>query len=216
MKPLKPFARKFSLIVLGICLLSPAGCSSLLAPRPDRSKFYVLTPQPAAGQLSPASAGAGLSLGLGPITMPAYLDRPQMVTRIGPNELRLSEIDRWAEPLGANFAHVLAQDLTMRLGAARIHAFPWYSSTRIDYQVEVAVHRLETDASGRSELAAHWTITDGRNKNLLDSGDTTVAQSSAPGDTAASTAALSRSVAALSDQIVATLRQLARQRQARI
>ncbi len=205
--------RKFSLIIFG-AWLGLAGCSSLLAPRPDRSRFYVLTAQPAAAQVSPASTGAGLSLGLGPITMPPYLDRPQVVTRIGPNELRLSEIDRWAEPLDSNFAHVLAQDLTLRLGTTRIHPFPWYNATSIDYQVEVAVHRFETDASGRSELAAHWTIIDGRNKSLLDSGDTTIAQSGTPGDTAANTGALSRTVAEFSDQIAATLSRLAEQRQA--
>lgn len=205
--------RNFPLIIFG-AWLGLAGCSSLLEPRPDLSRFYVLTPQPVAGQVSPASTGARLSLGLGPITMPSYLDREQIVTRIGPNELRLSENDRWAEPLQSNFAHVLAQDLTLRLGAARIQPFPWYAATPIDYQVEVAVHRFETDASGRGELIAHWTIIDGHNKNLLDSGDTTLAQSGAPGDTVANVAALSQTVAALSDQIAIRLSQLAEQRAA--
>jgi uncharacterized protein len=211
----KPPARGFSLVILSAWLFGLAGCSSMLAPRPDQSRFYVLTPEPAAAQVSPASAGTGLSLGLGPITMPSYLDRPQIVTRIGPNEVRLSETDRWAGPLDTSFDQVLARDLAMQLGGARIHAFPWYNSTPIDYQVEVAVHRFETDAAGRSELSAHWTIVDGRNKNLLDSGDTSIAQSSPPGDAAASAAALSRGVAQFSDQIAATLRQLAEQRRAR-
>ncbi len=207
--------RKLSPFVLGACLLGIAACSSLLEPRPDPSRFYLLTPQPSAGQVSPASTGARMSLGLGPVTMPAYLDRPQTVTRIGTNELRVSEIDRWAEPLNKNFAHVLGQDLEARLGA-HVHEFPWYNSTAIDYQVEVAVHRFETDASGQSLLAAHWTILDGRNnQRLLDSGDTTIAQSSAPADAAASTAALSRTIGAFSDQIASTLRQLAESRQAR-
>jgi uncharacterized lipoprotein YmbA len=209
-----PCARRSLAFALAVFLLGAAGCSSLLEPRPDPSRFYLLTPQPPAGEVSPASAGGSLSVGLGPITMPAYLDRPQTVTRVGANELRISEVDRWAEPLAKNFARVLGQDLAARLDGARLHDYPWYNSTAIDYQIEVAVHRFETDASGQNLLAARWTILDGRDKRMLDAGNTMLAQSSAPGDVAASTAALSRIVAEFSEQIAATLRRLGEQRQA--
>jgi uncharacterized protein len=207
--------QKFLLIALGACVFGAAGCSSVLAPEPDLSKFYILTSQPAAGQVSQASAGAGMSIGVGPITMPDYLDRPEMVTRTGTNELRLSENSRWGEPLNVGFAHVFARDLAMRLGAAQIHRFPWYNSASINYQVEVAVHHFETDASGRSELIAHWTIIDGRNHDVLDSANTTLAQSGAPADMAASVAALSHILGQFSDQIATRLRRVAEQHQAR-
>src|SRR5581483_8730221 len=149
-----PCARRSLAFALAVFLLGAAGCSSLLEPRPDPSRFYLLTPQPPAGEVSPASAGGSLSVGLGPITMPAYLDRPQTVTRVGANELRISEVDRWAEPLAKNFARVLGQDLAARLDGARLHDYPWYNSTAIDYQIEVAVHRFETDASGEPARGA--------------------------------------------------------------
>jgi len=208
-------AQRLFLMALAVCVMGAAGCSSLLAPEPDLSKFYILTPQPSAGQLSPASAGAGMSIGLGPVTIPDYLDRPEMVTRIGANELRLSKNSRWGEPLKVGFAHVLARDLAMRLSAAQIHRFPWYNSSLIDYQVKVAVHHFETDASGRSELIAHWTIIDGRNHDVLDSSNTTLVQSGKPGDPAASVAALSHMLGQFSGRIATRLRRLAEQRQAR-
>jgi uncharacterized protein len=208
-------AQRLMLTLLGVCVLGAAGCSSVLAPRPDLSKFYILTPQSSAGQVGQTSAGAGMSIGLGPITMPEYLNRPEMVTRTGPNELHLSENDRWAEPLEAGFTHVLTRDLAMRLGGAQIHAFPWYNSTSINYQVKVAVHHFETDVSGRSQLVAHWAITDGRNHEVLDSANTTLAQSSASGDTAAGVAALSHLLGEFSDRIATQLRRVAEQRQAR-
>ena len=148
-------------------------------------------------------------------TIPDYLDRPEMVTRIGANELRLSKNSRWGEPLKVGFAHVLARDLAMRLSAAQIHRFPWYNSSLIDYQVKVAVHHFETDASGRSELIAHWTIIDGRNHDVLDSSNTTLVQSGKPGDPAASVAALSHMLGQFSGRIATRLRRLAEQRQAR-
>lgn len=204
-----------TLIVLAACLTGAAGCSSLLAPRPDRSRFYVLTPTRTAGQVSPASARAVVSIGLGPITMPNYLDRPEIVTRIGRNELKLSENNRWGEPLDSGFAQVLARDLEMRLGAAQIHTFPWYGSAPIDYQVKIAVHHFETDSSGRSELVAGWTIIGGHNHDILDSANTTLVQNSVPADAEASVGALSHILGQFSDQIATQLRSLAEQRQAR-
>jgi uncharacterized lipoprotein YmbA len=200
-------------IALTLFAFGAAGCSSVLAPRPDLSKFYVLTPQSSAAQISEASAGAGMSIGLGPVTIPDYLNRPEIVTRIGPNELRLSHDNRWAEPLNVGFSHVLEQDLATRLGSAQIHRFPWYSSSGINYQVKVAVHHFESDASGRSQLVAHWTVINGRNHEVLDSADTRLVQTSAPGDTAASVAALSHLLGEFSDRIATQL--LAEQRQTR-
>lgn len=215
-QPIKTrFAQRFLIAILSLGLIGAAGCSSLLAPRPDRSKFYVLTPEPSAGQVSQASAGAGMSIGLGPITTPDYLDRPEIVTRTGPNELHLSENDRWAEPLGVGFAHVLARDLAARLSAAQIHSFPWYNSTPINYQVEIQVHHFETDSSGRSELVAHWAIVNGRTHDIIDSASTTLARSGSPGDTAVGVAALSQILGEFSDQIATRLRGLNEQRQAR-
>lgn len=202
-------------MALAVCVMGAAGCSSLLAPQRDLSKFYILTPQTPTGQVSAASAGAGMSIGLGPVTIPDYLDRPAIVTRIGSNELRLSENNRWGEPLKQGFANVLSRDLAMRLGAAQVHRFPWYNSSSIDYQVKVAVHHFETDASGRSELIAHWTIIDGRNHDVLDSANTTLVRSGPSGDTAASVAALSHLLGQFSDRIASRLQRLAERHQAR-
>lgn len=208
-------ATRSLLIALSLFILGAAGCSSVLAPRPDLSKFYVLTPQSSAAQVSEVSAGApGMSIGLGPVTIPDYLNRPEVVTRIGPNELRLSHDNRWAEPLNVGFSHVLEQDLATRLGSAQIHRFPWYSSSGINYQVRVTVHHFETDASGRSQLVAHWTVINGRNHEVLYSADTRLVQTSARGDTAASVAALSHLLGEFSDRIATQLRSLADQRQA--
>src|ERR1700736_4827820 len=112
-------------ILVLACLIIVAGCSvgSVLEPRKDPSQFYVLTPMDSSLRGVPItySSGAGgrteIAIGLGPVKFPAYLARPEIVTRSSPNKIDLSDIDRWAEPLDKNFVTVLAQNLTTLLGA---------------------------------------------------------------------------------------------------
>jgi uncharacterized lipoprotein YmbA len=130
-----------------------AGC--LFSPQPDKSKFFVLAPDvsnSAAVTLSSAGTPNQLIIGLGPIKLPEYLDRSEVVTRVAPNRLELSPIDRWAEPLSTDFRQVMAQDLAGRLGTQMITFYPWYRTTHIDYQVQIDVYRFERDSRTLADL----------------------------------------------------------------
>ncbi len=108
-----------------------AGC---LSPREDPTRFYVLSTSDAS-QVDDAwdDRPGSIDVGVGPFTMPAYLDRPQFVRRVGPNEVRPVETARWAETLGEGFERVLAEDLDAMLPMARVHAHPWRSSTQAQW-----------------------------------------------------------------------------------
>ncbi len=139
-----------------------AGCGPILAPRPDPAKFYLLTPaadQPSTQTAAVQSSAGGFTLGLGPVKLPPYLDRPEVVTRSAPNRLDLSKTDRWGESLQNNFTSVLTRDLAAQMGTQQIVVFPWYSTTHVDLQVQVEVYRFETDAQGNAQLSAKWTAT---------------------------------------------------------
>src|SRR5580658_7436380 len=111
-------------IAAGCALCLAAGCS-VIPPQPkDQTQYYVLTPMtdPATTPITQtAGMPANISIGLGPIHIPDYLDRSQIVTRSAGNAIKLSETDRWAEPLGAGFGQAMAQDLTAILGTHEIH-----------------------------------------------------------------------------------------------
>src|SRR5271156_2511262 len=133
--------------------MSLAGCSylakAILAPQKDISKFYLLTPAADTAAATPASApgsnsNSDFTIGLGPIKLPPYLDRPEIVTRAAPNRLELSKEDRWGESGQNGFTNSMERDLTVETGAGRIIVFPWYSTEHIDMQVEVDVYRFET------------------------------------------------------------------------
>lgn len=186
-------------LIIALCAIAIAGC---LSPRRDDSKFYVLSP------IGQDSTGAGstrqILLGLGPIKLPAYLDRQEVVTRVAANRLELSSTDRWAEPLDTDFTRVFAQDLSTDLGTQRITFFPWYNSTHVDFQVKVNVYRFEADKDGKVDLTAHWQILDGVGKLLVarDSSYSETAKAGDPGDQAA---AMSRALGRLSQEIASAI-----------
>ena len=133
-----------------------AGC---LSPREDPTRFYVLSTSDAS-QVDEAWDGrpGSIDVGVGPFTMPGYLDRPQFVRRVGPNEVQPVEAARWAETLGEGFERVLAEDLDALLPMARVHAHPWRSSTRAQWIISGYVTKFETDASGEAVLDVTWRV----------------------------------------------------------
>src|SRR6266540_6222252 len=89
-----------ALIGLGACASTP-------------SRFYILNTLPVSEMTPATAAERGPVIGVGPITLPKYLDRPQIVTRASRNQLTLGEFDRWAESLQENFSSVLVENLAL-------------------------------------------------------------------------------------------------------
>ncbi|HUO05970.1 MAG TPA: PqiC family protein [Candidatus Binataceae bacterium] len=196
-------------IGLAAIVFAIAGCSSILEPRPDPTKFYVLTATSESAAPNAASAkSGGASLGLGPVNLPAYLDRPEVVTRATPNRIELSRVDRWGEPLRENFVQVLSRDLAAKLGTQRIAIYPWYDTTPIDLQVQVDVYHFEADAQGKVQLTAKWTIIDAGGKGALYTDESNITQTAKPGDATDTAAALSRAVNELSGSIATQVTRL--------
>jgi uncharacterized lipoprotein YmbA len=204
-------------IVIGACvwLFVIAGCS-ILSPQPDHTKFFVLTAVTDSGATGTAPAAANgtsdLVIGIGPIGLPDYLRRPEVVTRTSPTTVEISDVDRWAEPLDSAFARVLSEDLSRLLGTQQMVAYPWYkTSRRVDYQVECNVTHFETDSNGGSQLHAQWSIRDGAGK-LLFAKESDITGTEASSDKSPS-ASLSHDLGNLSQQIATQIRELNQQHQ---
>jgi hypothetical protein len=145
----------FSLFTLCILLTAMAGCAST-----QPTRFYVLHSLDSSEteRQSPQAAEHGIAIGIGPVELPEYLNRPQIVTRISKDELRLSEFHRWASPLQHNFPSVLAENLSILLSTERVAIFPWKRSTQIDYRVTLEIIRFDCKPGGNASLIARWTI----------------------------------------------------------
>ena len=203
---------RLTVVMAGALLVSlVAGACSVLAPIPDRSRYFTLGGVPAAEATLPrdASATAGsVVYGLGPIVLPAYLDRSQIATRLSPTEVGYSQWDRWAEPLAANVESVLHRQLAAELGTDAIVTYPWVGGTRVDYQIEIRLLQFETDTAGESHLVARWAIRDVQANRTLAANEAFLARPGLPNDTPGATAALSGMLADLGHEIAAALREL--------
>ncbi|HVA68364.1 MAG TPA: PqiC family protein [Candidatus Binataceae bacterium] len=194
-------------MISAIIVAALAGCSPL-APRPDRSQFFILTPL--AGRPDPslttgsANTNSQLAIGVGPIDFPGYLRTRQMVTLAAPNQLDLSPEKRWAEPLDKNFARVLTENLARLLNTQRIEKYPWPRNAAIDFQIAVDVQNFETTTDGQSQLSAQWIIKDGPTGKDLYASQTLASTPVAAGD-AGESAALSADLATLSTDIASRI-----------
>jgi uncharacterized lipoprotein YmbA len=178
------------------------------SPMPDPSRFFTLTPLARAEQSRARNTDKtdSLLLGIGPIRFPAYLDREQIVTRAAQNRIHISENDRWAEPLEENFTRVLSQNLGMLLGSARIVRYPWHTSRRPTYQIEMEVLRFEPIGRQEVELLARWAVVDASNKKPLVVKESRMTRKTKTKSTEASVAALSEALDDLSREIADTIR----------
>ena len=127
---------------------------------PHPTRFYTLEPAAAPGPTaaSPAAAAKGPPVGLGPVDLPAYLDRAEIVTRLGEHQVGMAEFDRWAEPLQGMVAGLLADRLREALGGRGVVRLPARGGAEPGYGVAVAVDRLDADETGRVVLDARWRV----------------------------------------------------------
>jgi uncharacterized lipoprotein YmbA len=200
------------LIALVLALI-PAGCSSILAPRPDPTHFFILSAiSPPADPTASAAASrpSGLVVGLGPLNFPDYLARAEMVTHMSGDRVEVSSSDRWAEPLDISFKRVLAHDLSIALGGAQVMIFPWLGGApRFTYRIEMTIDRFDTDADGVARLDARWTIIDGGSSRVLDSSSSTLSVPASAGtDTTAAVGALNQAASQFAAQLATAILRL--------
>lgn len=135
------------------------------------STFYILTP--AAQALQPSSnpaAEQGPTIALGPIDIPDYLNRPQIINYVNENTLNVDEFHRWAEPLENNINRVLALNLSSMIPTDRIVLFPWKqlrTQINFDYRISVQIARFEATTDKTVVLTGRWVITSGDSKEIL-------------------------------------------------
>lgn len=145
--------RQGCLLAFLVCVLLLPGCA-----RSGPVRYYQLSALDGAGT-GPVIPEAGrMVLGIGPVRLPEYLDRPQMVTRLTPNRLELADSHRWIEPLGENIPRVLGENLSALLGTDRILLHPWPLPRPPDYQLLVEVLHLENESDGAARLVVLWSV----------------------------------------------------------
>jgi uncharacterized lipoprotein YmbA len=156
------------LLLLLISALLPACLST------PSTNFYVLESlnEPTT---SIAEAAKKRLIGVGPISMPALLERKQIVTRMPDNSVQIAEFHQWASPLKDNVTQVLTHNLTNLQANDIIRAYPWIAYGAVDYRILVDIIRFDTTPKQTVNLEANWAIMDEKTHTLLNSGRSKIA-----------------------------------------
>ena len=175
-----------------------AGCSS-----GPPSRYYTLV-----AANTTAADSSKLSVLVGPVSVPAIVDRPQIVVDIGANQVRLEEFNRWAAPLQATIARVVADNLVGMLGTPRVTLSSQTLSADADFRASIDVQSFQSAPGESATLDAVWTvrrIKDGK----AETGRTNAREPMQEKSYDALAAAHSRALARLSQDIATAVRALA-------
>lgn len=116
------------------------------------------------------SNASGLALGVGPVTLPDYIDRAELVFQSEEHRFEIPFERRWAGSLKESTTRVLGTNLARRLDTGNLYLDPWEPGTDLRYQVRVDIRQFHAVSGGDAILDAQWRIEDGTTHRPLVSG----------------------------------------------
>ena len=198
---------QFKNIGLGIIavLILLAGCRSSTSP----VEFYTLAPLAAPEEAVQMEApGRNLAIGVGPLNLPKIIDRPQIVTRVGPNKIYVDEFHRWAGSVYEDFLRALTINLSTLIPSSMVVPYPWEDYFEPDYRVYLEVRQFDGRLGQYAQLDITWTITGREPRDLLLVRKSLIKENFPNEDYDDLVAAQSRILATLSRQIARGIREV--------
>ena len=183
--------------VLSMALVAivAAGCG-----RTAQSRFYTLD----AVATAEGAPSTSLAVIVGPVSVPASVDRPEFVVPVAANRVEIDEFNRWAAPLGDAIARTVAGNLTVLLGSPRVVTAP-LANFDANYRVTIDVQRFESVPGEAVVFDAVWAVRGSKGATGR-SGRTTARETVPDASYDALAAAYSRALATMSGDIAAAIR----------
>ena len=206
MKTMKKNGVALIIIMLSVVFLISGSCALRSSPT---TKFYILNPleHPVVEKQNVQEENCK-TIGVGPLHLPGYLDRPEIVTRVNPNEFQLAELDNWAEPLKESVTRVLAENISRLICTQDVVIFPWKSSSHVDYQIDINIIWMDGKLGEKAILATQWSILDASGKSVLLTNKSQYTESVTGTTYTALVAAYSRLIVNFSRDIVQSIKSL--------
>lgn len=179
-----------------------AGCTG----KSPKANFYALGTTPASGPT--AALSRDIALAVGPVTIPAELDRKQIVTRDTGNRLIVAELSRWAGPLQDNIAAVLTANLAVRLGTQKVAPHNRESLFPFTHQVVLNINRFDGNPQSDVLLDVTWSLKQKGVSTPLLVTHTEIREPVATPDYAGLVAAQSKTLAEISSVIADAIKKL--------
>jgi len=183
---------------VALAVVCASGCSW----RSPSVEFYTMSPMIEGGT---EPAARDLALAVGPATFPAFLQRPQIVTRSGENGLVYDDYHRWGGSFEADFLSVLGENLAVLMRTDHVAVYPVEATFPIAYRVVLAVQQFDGRPGDAVTLRVRWTVSPGAGGAALAVRSSTIRVPVPSADHAGLVAAHSAAVAALSREIAAAI-----------
>jgi len=188
-----------SLSLILLSLLFPACGSS------PNARIYILNTMDRI-DASSILKNQNITVKIGPISIPDALDKSQIVTRLGTNELLADEFNRWSGDYQSDIQRVLGENISILLPARQVILNQELTLFPVDFQVLVNVREFDGSLGGTVTLNADWTIA-GSNKGQPVTAKKSIFQENTNGsDYQSYVAAQSRLLAKLSSEIASEIR----------
>lgn len=132
------------------------------------AKFYTLSSMPLEKPNEKAAPSEkNTVIAIGPIEIPEYLDRMEIVARADNNRLNISEFDLWGGSLKTDISRVLVENIGILLDGDGLAVIPWKTSMTGSYRVPVIINRLDGIPGDTLTLKAQWSLVDKDEKTPL-------------------------------------------------
>lgn len=154
-------------IVLGVGLLQ--ACSSDVPTR-----FYTLDPIVTLASSNANKHEPPRIIGIGPVALPALLNRKGIVTRSAQPDVAIAETQQWAEPLLDNVTRVISRNLANLQPQDIIYAYPWALLDAVNYRVAIDVLQFDAQLGQNVTFEAVWTIKTEQQQHVSKRGHTRI------------------------------------------
>jgi uncharacterized protein len=114
--------------------------------------FYTLVPE--SGADTSAAVAAGHRLEVDPVSIPAQVDRLELVTRLPDGGIAIADGDRWIAPVADELQNALSVELLHRLGGADAADATGSDSVSVRLNIE----RFESSPSRYALIEASWHL----------------------------------------------------------
>jgi uncharacterized protein len=180
--------------VLGCCMLFGCGSS-------PPTRFYILNEIAPTAQ--PPTGSNPIAVRVEPVAVAPEVDRPELVTRSGPNRVHVTGLERWAAPLPAQIRRVISDDLSARLPPGLVANPDEPATSEPRRSLTIAIEEFYGDDSCAVSLRAGWSLTN-PHANVLHGTE----QVQIPASTPCSgelPAAMSRALGVLADRLATVI-----------
>lgn len=183
--------------------LSTGGCIAMSNSPPPR--FYALQAIDESYAGEKFNIPSSVIIGIGPVKVPEYQNRPQIVTQDTNNLITFAQFDRWGEPLELALPRLISANLSAILPGATLAISPWNLDIPVKYQVIMDVVRLESRLDKDLSFTVQWSVIDSENKKMVLTERSEFSKPIEPHNYSGLAETLSMECASLSGEIAKTL-----------